>query len=243
MFRNGELKPPVRKPISVSDIVGKSGIDKGGNLGFQKGMELLSRFGIPTARFSLVKSSKEAETAAQGLDLPIVVKAEIPHKTDKGLVRIVPNSKTAVITAFQEIEKSLQSSPETAGCGILVQEMVKGGIEVIIGVKNDPIFGPTVLFGMGGILAELMKDVSLRVCPLSLADVREMMSEVKGLRLLKDFRGQGSFDIPALEDTVLKVSDLAHQLKDRVTELDINPLIVLPEGKGLRAVDVLVTLK
>jgi acyl-CoA synthetase (NDP forming) len=206
-------------------------------------MALLARSGIPTARLAVAGSAAEAEKIAGEFNFPVVVKAELPHKTDKGLVKTNLTAKNAVRMAYQEVAGKLQASPDTAGCGVLVQEMVRGGIEVIIGVKNDPIFGPAVLFGMGGILTEVMKDVSLRVCPLSRTDVREMMAEVKGIRLLRGFRGQGAFDVAALEETLLRVSALAYQLKERLVELDINPVIVLPEGQGVKAVDALVVLK
>jgi acyl-CoA synthetase (NDP forming) len=236
-YTSGELMSPVSTYVPVDDIVNKSG-----NLELRKGMELLSLFGIPTAKTASAGSAGEAEKIAGGFGFPVVLKAEMPHKTDKGLVRINLASNSAVGKAYRDISTALKALPETANYGILVQQMVRGGVEVIVGVKNDPVFGPTVLFGMGGILTELMKDVSLRVCPLSLVDVREMMAEVKGFKLLQGFRGQGAYDIAALEDTLLKVSSMAYQLKDRLSELDINPLIVLPEGKGVRAVDVLTVL-
>ena len=237
-FRNGETAEPITKRVHIADIVNQSG-----NLELSKSFELLTRFGIPTAKSAITGSLGEAERIAESFNFPAVVKAQMPHKTDKGLVKVNLNSKSAVRNAYREIKEKLKATPETADNGILVQEMVKGGIEVIIGIKNDPVFGPAILLGMGGILAELIKDVSLRVCPISLADIRDMMSEIKGFGLLKGFRGQGPYDIPALEDTLLKVSNLAYQLKDELAELDINPLIVLPEGQGVRAVDALVVLK
>lgn len=237
-FRSGETVERITKRVHVADIVNQSG-----NLELNKCFELLTRFGIPSAKSAITASLSEAERITESFNYPVVVKAQMPHKTDKGLVRVNLNSKSAVRNAYREIKGKLKATPETANKGILVQEMVKGGIEVIIGIKNDPVFGPAILLGMGGILAELIKDVSLRVCPISLSDTRDMMSEIKGFRLLKGFRGQGPYDIPALEDTLLKVSNLAYQLKDKLAELDINPLIVLPEGQGVRAVDALVVLK
>lgn len=237
-FRSGETAERITKRVHVADIVNQSG-----NLELSKSFELLTRFGIPSAKSAITRSLSEAERIAKSFSFPVVVKAQMPHKTDKGLVRVNLNSKSAVRNAYREIKEKVKATPGTANNGILVQEMVKGGIEVIIGIKNDPVFGPAILLGMGGILAELIKDVSLRVCPITLSDIRDMMSEIKGFRLLKGFRGQGPYDIPALEDTLLKVSNLAYQLKDKLAELDINPLIVLPEGQGVRAVDALVILK
>lgn len=140
------------------------------------------------------------------------------------------------------MQKLEASKGMATGEGILVQEMVGAGTEVIIGIKRDPQFGPTLLFGLGGTMTELMQDVSLRVCPLSRDDLKEMFTEVKGFRLLTGFRSRPAGDIKALEDTLLNVSNLAMSLKNELMELDINPLIVLPEGKGVKAVDVLTVL-
>ena len=120
--------------------------------------------------------------------------------------------------------------------------MVSGGTEVIIGIKKDPQFGPVLMFGTGGVFTELIQDVSMRVCPVTRDDIKEMLFEVKGTRLLRGFRGRLPADISALEDAMFAVSNLAMSLKGQLQELDINPLIVLPEGQGVRAVDALIVL-
>ena len=124
--------------------------------------------------------------------------------------------------------------------GVLIQEMVSGGTEVIIGVNNDPQFGPTVMFGLGGIFVEILKDVSLRVAPLGLEDALEMIRKIKGFKILSGARGHAKADIPAIADTLVRVSRMALDLESHLAELDINPLLVLPEGRGVRVADALV---
>lgn len=231
--RTSSFEPSI-KPVTIG---------KKGTLGLQEGMSLLVEFGIPAAKNAVAHSAKEAADIASNFGFPIVLKAQVPHKSDLGLVKVGLKSRSAVENAFRELKGKLETVKDKATAdGILVQEMVGSGTEVIIGVKRDPQFGPTLLFGMGGTMTELLQDVSLRVCPVSRDDIREMFTEVKGFRLLTGFRGRPAGDIKALEDTLLNVSNLAVSLKSELLELDINPLIVLPEGKGVKAVDVLTVL-
>ena len=118
--------------------------------------------------------------------------------------------------------------------------MVSGGVEVIVGVSYDDQLGPMLLFGTGGVLVEVYQDVALRCCPITRAEAFEMISEVKGYRLLQGFRGSAPADIDALADVLVKVSHLAVNLEGQLSELDINPLLVLPTGQGAKAVDALV---
>jgi acetyltransferase len=120
---------------------------------------------------------------------------------------------------------------------------VGGGIEAIIGVTNDALVGPAVMFGLGGIFAEVLKDVSFRLAPITPAMAREMVEEIKGYPVLAGARGKPPADIDALVDTLVKLSALAVDLKDSVAELDINPLIVMPKGKGVKAADALIRMK
>ena len=217
---------------------------KKGTLSLQEGMKLLAGFDIPVAKNAVAHSAREAVSIASSFGYPVVLKAQVPHKSDLGLVKVGLKSKSAMENAYREMHKKLETvKGKATGDGILVQEMVGAGTEVIIGVKRDPQFGPTILFGMGGTMTELMQDVSLRVCPVSRDDIQEMFSEVKGFRLLTGFRGRPAGDVKALEDTLLKVSNLAMSLKNELQELDINPLIVLADGQGVRAVDVLAVME
>ena len=123
-----------------------------------------------------------------------------------------------------------------------VQEMVGEGVEVIIGVSCDPQLGPVLLFGSGGVMVEVFEDVALRRCPITHREAQAMIAEVKGARLLQGFRGRPAADVEALADTLVRVSHLAMHLEGHLAELDINPLMVLPSGRGVKAVDALVVL-
>ena len=140
--------------------------------------------------------------------------------------------------------KDLQTAVEFgAAHGMLVQEMVRGGSEVMIGVSEDTQFGPTVAFGLGGIFVEVLKDISLRVAPLSTLDAEQMIREIKGYPILQGVRGQKRSDIAGIVDVLMRISRLAHDWKDVISEIDINPLIVFDEGRGVKAADALVVLK
>jgi acetyltransferase len=127
--------------------------------------------------------------------------------------------------------------------GVSVQEMVGDGVEVIIGVNCDPQLGPVLLFGSGGVMVEVYNDVALRRCPITRAEAQAMIAEVKGARLLQGFRGRPAADLAALADTLVRVSYLAMHLEEQLAGLDINPLMVLPRGQGVKAVDALVVLR
>jgi acetyltransferase len=211
--------------------------------GLQEGLEMLARAGIPVARGGLAQTQEEAVRIAGQIGYPVVLKADspdLPHKTELGLIKAGLNSKAELESALRDMEQKLQHMKKPASFkGFLVQEMVQGGVEVIIGITREPQMGPVLLFGLGGIFTEVMKDFSLRVCPVSRADVREMVREIKGFRLLEGFRGSPPADVSALEKALLDVSRLAMAMQDRVREIDINPLLVLPKGQGVRAIDAL----
>ena len=124
--------------------------------------------------------------------------------------------------------------------GVLVQEMVSGGTELILGVNNDPLFGPAVMAGLGGVFAEVMKDVSFRLAPITRSEAESMLQEFRGFALLDGARGRPKADVQAATDALLRLSALAVDLKQSIAELDINPLAVLPAGRGVRALDALV---
>ena len=144
-------------------------------------------------------------------------------------------------TAYAEIVASAKAyAPQARIIGVSVQEMVGDGVEVIIGVSCDPQLGPVLLFGSGGVMVEVYNDVALRRCPITRLEAQAMIAEVKGARLLQGFRGRPAADVEALEDTLVRVSGLAMQMEGHLAELDINPLMVLPAGRGVKAVDALV---
>ena len=215
-----------------------------GPLGLMESLELLSSFGIDVPKGSLANSVKEAGKLADSIGYPVVMKVDspdLPHKTELGLVKTGLRSRVEVENAFREMwERTSTLESSTSIKGILIQEMVEGGIEVIMGIKKDPQLGQVLLFGLGGIFTEVLKDSSLRVCPVNEFDVQEMIHEIKGFRILEGFRGKAPADIAALEKTLLNLSSLAMATKEQITELDINPLIVLPQNKGAMAVDALI---
>ena len=165
---------------------------------------------------------------------------DIPHKTEAGGVRVNIADDAEVRNAFVEITAAAAKHvPSATIRGVVVQEMVTDGVEVIIGVKHDAQLGPMLVFGTGGVMVEVYDDVALRRCPIVKSEALEMIDEVKGAKLLRGFRGRPVADIDALADAMVRVSQLAAALGSRLAELDINPVMVLPQGAGVKAVDAL----
>ena len=213
--------------------------------------QVLAAYGIPVTEERVVRDSGELAGALSDLEFPVVLKVDSPdilHKTEAGLVAL--DCRTAV-EAEAALDRILRQAQERfpAGLinGVLVQEMVIGSVaECIVGMKKDPHFGPTILFGLGGIFVEVFEDVALRVAPLSEADARDMICETRGFKLLAGARGRPKADVAAIEDVLLKVSRLALDLEHYLAEIDINPLVVGPEqaagGRPAKAVDALMLL-
>ena len=160
------------------------------------------------------------------------------------MVRLNLRDAAQVRTAYAEIMASAGAhAPQARIIGVSVQEMVGDGVEVIVGVSCDPQLGPVLLFGSGGVMVEVYNDVALRRCPITRREAQAMIAEVKGARLLQGFRGRPAADLEALADTLVRVSHLATHMEAHLAELDINPLMVLPAGRGVKAVDALVVLR
>ncbi len=211
------------------------------------GKQVLAAWGIVGTREQAVQSAAAAVEAAQRLGYPVALKidsADIPHKTEAGAVCLGLRDAEAVRKAYGQImANAARYAPNATLSGVLVQEMVAGGVEVIVGVSYDAQLGAMLLFGSGGVMVEVYNDVALRRCPVTRAAALEMVAEVKGAQLLRGFRGQPPADIDALADTLVSVSHLAMQFAGQLAELDINPLMVLPAGQGVKAVDALVVLQ
>ncbi len=209
--------------------------------------QLIAAWGVPVAEEVRVGSVDAAVDAAQRLGYPVVLKVDSPdilHKTEAGVVRLGVQDAEQVRAAYGEIlARAAVHAPNATISGVLVQEMVTDGIEVIVGVTYDPQLGPTLLFGSGGIMVEVYNDVALRRCPITQAEARDMLGAVKGARVLHGFRGRPAADVEALTRTLVQVSHLAMHLEGQLSELDINPLLVLPMGRGVKAVDALAVLK
>jgi acetate---CoA ligase (ADP-forming) len=207
--------------------------------------QVLAACGIPVTREEPAASAKEAVAVARRIGYPVALKVlspDIRHKTEADGIRLGLRTDKAVRDAFAEIMQNAKAyAPGAAVSGVLVQEMLGEGVEVIVGVTRDPVFGPCVMFGLGGVFVEVLQDVSFRVAPLSANDAEEMIREVKGARMLAGVRGKPASDRKALIDVILRVSELAVDFSDQIEELDINPLIVFP--KGARVADALMVKK
>jgi acetyltransferase len=204
--------------------------------------ELAKLYGIPVPREFLARSEKEAVEAFRALGGAVAMKVISPailHRSDSGFVRLgISTAEEAGDCYCRLIEQASALHPNAPLQGVLVQEMVSGAFETLAGISHDPQFGSAVLFGSGGVTAELMNDVSMRLCPLSVEDCYEMISETKAGKLLKGYRGRPEGDIAAVVSVLLALSGLATGLGRIVKEMDINPLIVREKGHGVVAVDV-----
>lgn len=207
--------------------------------------ELLAKqYGIPVATSLLAKSAAESTKASRRLGFPLVMKIvskDILHKSDVGGVKTNVSSASAVRQAYGEILRSAKkANPKAEIAGVLVQKMGPKGFEFVVGANRDPQFGPTVMFGLGGIYVELLKDVSFRLAPLSDKEAISMMYEIKSSALLDGFRGSKPLDVRSAARTIVAVGKLMED-HDEIDSIDINPLFVYP--KGALAVDVRIILK
>lgn len=206
---------------------------------------VLKRYGIPITREALAATVEEAVTEAGKIGYPVVLKVDspdMPHKTEAGGIKLNLKNEHEVREAFDQIIAGARAyKPGARINGVSVQEMLPEGTEVIIGVTRDPVFGPVIMFGLGGIFVEVLKDVSFRVAPVSPGDARDMIGEIKGHAVLKGVRGKPPADTEAIVEVILKVSDLVTDYRDCIEELDINPLMVCP--KGVKAADAMLVVR
>ena len=205
--------------------------------------ELLKKAGIPVIEAKLATTKKQAISMGKELGFPVVLKvisADVIHKSDSGGVRLGLGNSTQVGRAYSDIMSSVrQRHPQATIQGISVPPMAPPGIEVIIGMSTDPQFGPVIMFGLGGVLVEILKDVSFRIVPVTRRDAAEMVREIKGYPILAGFRGQKPASVPALEELIVKVSQFIES-NPQIRELDLNPVFAY-ENKAV-AVDARVVL-
>lgn len=238
-------------PTGLSSKVKESAVSllagAGRSLTEHQGKELLGLYGIPVTKEAVAASEQDAVRIGEDIGYPLVLKIDSPdilHKTEAGGLKLNIKNRDELVAAYNEVLTNARQYDAKARIdGVLIQEMVSGGTEVIVGVNNDPQFGPTIMFGLGGIFVEILKDVSLRIAPLNLDEAMDMIKEIKGYKVLAGARGQAKADVQAIADVLVKVSRLAVDLEARVAELDINPLLALPEGRGVRVADALVIQK
>jgi acyl-CoA synthetase (NDP forming) len=232
----------IEKPSARQALAGRTA-----DIAEHEAKRILAEYGIPVTQESLATTAGEAVTIARRIGYPVAIKVQSPdisHKTEAKAVKLGIADDAALQAAYDDVLANARAYKADARIeGVLIQEMVKGGIEAILGVTNDPLFGPAVMFGLGGIFAEVLKDVSFRLAPVTPAVAREMIAEIKGYPVLAGVRGKPAADIAALADAIVRVSALAIDLKDHLAELDINPLFVMEKGRGVKAADALIKPK
>jgi acetyl-CoA synthetase (ADP-forming) len=206
--------------------------------------KLLKQAGIPVIETRLASTATEAALISRKIGFPVALKINAPdiiHKSDSGGVKLSLNRASEVRNAYREIIDGIRGKyPSSSILGVSVQKMAKPGTEVIIGASKDPQFGPVIMFGLGGIFVEVLKDVSFRIIPLTRKDAREMIEEIKGYPMLKGYRGKDPVDIPALIEIILTISNLMEQ-NPEIKELELNP--ILAYGKGALGVDARIILE
>jgi acyl-CoA synthetase (NDP forming) len=189
---------------------------------------LLKQAGIPVVETKLAKTPKEAVSFSQKMGFPVALKIASPdviHKSDSGGVKLSLSNAAEVKKAYDEILKKVRKRyPKAAVHGVSVQKMVRPGTEVIVGTTKDPQFGPVIMFGLGGVFVELLKDVSFRIVPLKRKDAQEMIQEIKGYPLLRGYRGKEPASLPALIGVILKISKFIEK-NPQIKELDLNPIV------------------
>jgi acyl-CoA synthetase (NDP forming) len=195
--------------------------------------QALAEAGIPVVETKLAATKDQAVDLAKKAGFPVVLKIvspQITHKSDVGGVKLNLADEKAVAAAFDEIVASAKKAvPDATVEGVSVQKMAKSGVEVIIGMTKDPQFGPVLMFGLGGILVEVLKDVAFRIVPLAPRDARQMVREIRGFPLLEGYRGSPPSDVAALEDMLLKLSAFV-EAHPEIAELDLNPVFAYPDG-------------
>lgn len=217
----------------IDDILIKAREEKRTVLTEIEAKQILGEAGINCTDTRLAATKDEAVAISEELGYPIVLKissVDITHKSDAGGVKVNLADKSAVEKAYDEIMASCTAMHPDANIeGVAVQGMAKAGTEVIIGMTKDPSFGPVLMFGLGGIFVEVLKDVAFRIVPLEKNDAAEMIGEIKGKKLLEGYRGQDPADIPFLEDMLLRLSALVDRTEG-IAEIDMNPVFAYKQG-------------
>jgi acetyl coenzyme A synthetase (ADP forming)-like protein len=221
--------------------------DKGrSTAGDVEARDILGAYGIPLPKSVLARTAEEAVAAAESMGYPVVMKISSPdilHKTDIGGVKLNLTNASDVRDAFDLITyRAARYMPGATILGCQVQQMVNGGKEVIIGMSRDPQFGPLLMFGLGGVYVEALRDVTFRVAPIDRREAQEMIGEIRAYNLLRGVRGEKPSDLDAVADTLVRISQLVTDFPD-ILELDINPLLVFPAGQGALGLDMRLALR
>jgi acetyltransferase len=209
-------------------------------IGEAEARDIMKAYGIRMPQSKLAATAEEAVAYAQEIGFPVVMKISSPdilHKTDVGGVKVGLRTPTEVRDAFDlMVYRATRYLPDARIWGCLVQEMVSGGREVIVGMNRDPQFGPLLMFGLGGIYVEVLKDVAFRVAPISRVEAQELMAEIRSYNLLRGTRGEKPSDLDAMAEALLRISQLVTDFPE-IVEMDINPLLVMESGRGVYGVD------
>ena len=240
-------RPPVVAdadvPISANKWIPR--LQNGEKLSEREAKEFLADHGLPTTREQLASDADDAVAIAIRLGFPVVMKiesADIAHKTEIGGVRLGIDSEQSVRVAFDEIlANARQHAPSARLNGVVVQEMVSGGVEMIVGMSMQRPFGPAIVVGSGGIMVELVKDSALALAPVHPERATALVGATRASRLLKGYRGSAPADIRALEDLVVRLSAISVAYADQLDAIDLNPVSVLPNGKGVRILDAFIS--
>jgi len=224
--------PDIKSGPARKTVTGALETRGAGWLSWAEAQSVLSAFEIQQVPGGMARTADDAVEVARRIGFPVAVKLasqRVVHKSDVGAVRLNVPDEAAVRRAFDEIEQ-----PDMEG--IVIQGMIRNGLELMIGVAEDPLFGPLIGFGLGGIHVEILADVSFRVTPLTDQDAEEMIRGIRGYRLLEGYRGHPPADVPAIQEVLLRVSRMVEDIPE-IRELDLNPIFALPPGQGCAVVD------
>ncbi|BBL63166.1 acetate--CoA ligase family protein [Methanosarcina mazei] len=231
---------------ALADEIFKAALDVQRRTPGLESLGILEAYGIPVVKTVFAKTEEEAVKAAEEMGYPLVMKVvspQISHKSDVGGIRLSLQSGDEVRAAYLGMmEKIPEKRPDAVLEGVQIQKMLSGGNEVIIGMIRDPTFGPMLMFGLGGVYVEILKDVRFAIAPVNEKEAREMIKGIKAYPLLAGARGAKPSDIDALVDAILRISRLVCDFPE-IEEFEINPMMVLEERKGAFAVDMRLTLK
>ncbi len=232
---------------SALEIINKARQDNRTALTEIEAKEVFRAYGLPVTMIKLATSEEEAVQNAKQIGFPIVMKIVSPdilHKSDAGGVKVNIKDEQGIRSAYNEIIKNAKAYKADAAIhGVVIQEMAPWGTEVILGSVNDPTFGPTVMFGLGGIFVEVLKDVTFKVAPFSKHQALSMLSEIKAAPILSGVRGEKPRDREILAETICLYANMIMDLKDEISESDANPVLVYEEGQGLKVADARIILK
>src|SRR6202044_1339957 len=241
--RTANAAPPAATPSGIVQQAGAMIAAAGSRtLTEREAKAVLALYGVPVVGERLAHSADEAVNAAAALGYPVVLKVEspdLPHKTEAGVIRLNLRNADEVRAGYATVMANADRvSPPPRVNGVLVQPMVPQGIEMVVGARNDPLFGPLIVVGLGGVLVEVLKDTALSPAPVTPSQAEGLLRSLKGVKLLEGFRGMAGVDIGRLAQVISDVSRFAADHRDSVAELDINPLICA--GDRITAVDALI---